>query len=80
MLYFIISAGNRNADRGQNTSRSKAVNRTWTHNFVCLADKAAMFAPSQEDLLQLTRCGLGARRISFTADSVASRVAETIYE
>ncbi|CAB3983996.1 leucine-rich repeat-containing DDB_G0290503 isoform X1, partial [Paramuricea clavata] len=52
--------------------------RTWTGNFMCLADRLASRVPSADEKQILQKAGLGIKKITFAADDDEKAVVEKI--
>jgi len=56
----------------------KTKKRTWTHAFCCLQKKSTSKCPSQADILNLHRNGLGVKDVTFGYDDTAEDVLNTL--
>ncbi|XP_070569409.1 uncharacterized protein [Ptychodera flava] len=59
-------------------NRAKKCKRTWTGQFVCLADRNASSVPSSEIKQILTRAGLGLKRLTFDSECKSRDLMDTL--
>ena len=68
----------RSASAGRAGQKKKSSKRTWTGQFVCLADRHACRAPSSAEKQVLQQAGLGLKKIRFFVDDSEVEVKEKL--
>ncbi|XP_070550716.1 uncharacterized protein [Ptychodera flava] len=76
---FLFSPHQNPAEHRRNRgNRAKKCKRTWTGQFVCLADRNASSVPSSEIKQILTRAGLGLKRLTFDSECKSRDLMDTL--
>jgi hypothetical protein len=52
--------------------------RTWSHVFCALASSTSENVPSRSAMLELTKCGLGLKEVTFIYDASSEDALETL--
>ena len=77
-LFNIRSSSSARGSRSGTVRKKEGRKRTWTGNFLCLADRNAARVPSANEKQILQKAGLGIKKITFQYDDDEKAVVDKI--